>query len=263
MRSVEELALSYVRSGRRSLGQHFLTDPGVLDRIVLEVAALHPHVIVEIGVGFGVLTERFCSVADRVIGVEKDPRLFRIARRRLRALRGLDLLLADALEVDLPRDAVVAGSPPYSISTKLVKKLIFGQTEWWVLMFQREFYAKLALLPGDSDRSHLSALAALAGETSLLMDVSRQSFYPPPEVDSALVRFHFTNPHGLTADGFRALSNFLSRLFREHRRRKARGALRSLAGPAPAAPDNWGERRVFELTSSELLEMFHLVGRAE
>ena len=175
----------------------------------------------------------------------------------------MDLLLADALEVDLPRDAVVAGSPPYSISTELVKKLVFGQTEWWVLMFQREFYDKLVSSPEDSDRSYLSALAAFAGETSLLMEVSRQSFYPPPEVDSALVRFHFTNPHGLTADGFRALSNFLSRLFREHRRRKARGALRSLAGPAPAAPDNWGERRVFELTSSELLEMFHLARRAE
>ncbi|MFQ5951045.1 MAG: ribosomal RNA small subunit methyltransferase A [Candidatus Geothermarchaeales archaeon] len=259
MRSAKELALSYVRSGRRRLGQHFLTDPSVLDRIVLEVAALRPQIIVEIGVGFGVLTERFSSVAGRVIGVEKDRRLFRMARRRLRRVHGLHLILGDALKVEIPGDAVAAGSPPYSISTELVKKLIFGQTEWWVLLFQREFYEKLASSPEASDRSYLSALAAIAGETSLLMDVSRLSFYPPPEVDSALVRFHFTNPHGLTADGFRALSHFLSTLFRDHRHRKARGALRSLGEGALAAPENWGERRVFELTSRELLEMFSLV----
>jgi ribosomal RNA small subunit methyltransferase A len=262
MESIEKLALSYVRSGRRSMGQHFLVDPEVLDRIVSEVAELRPDIVVEIGVGFGSLTRRFCAVANRVVGIEKDPKLYRIAQRRLEDLSNLELVLGDALKKDFPREAVVAGSPPYSISTDLVKKLILQGNESWILVFQKEFSHKLTASTRDPRRPYLSVLVEIAGEMSLVSDVDADSFLPPPEVDSCLVKFHFTNPYDLTRRDMRSLSDFVEVLFREHRRRKIKGALKSL-GSTTELLAVWMDRRVFELHSREILEVFRSVRSAD
>lgn len=181
---------------RRSLGQHFLLDPALLDRIVACAAPLEGVHAIEIGPGPGGLTRALLAApAVSVTAIELDARaMAALADLAAQHPGRLSVIQADALETDLatlvaaPR-AVVANLP-YNVGTAMLVRWLqqAGAFRSMTLMFQQEVAARIVARPGDAAYGRLAVLAALTVRASLALRVPAGAFWPPPKVDSAVVR---------------------------------------------------------------------------
>lgn len=178
----------------RILGQNFLIDGNIL-RIMLDAASLQPadHVL-EIGPGLGVLTEPLLERAGRVTAIEKDDRLHEHLRASLTAPH-LRLLHADALEADL--DGLLAGGVrkvvanlPYSVGSRVLVELMHSaaRPDVLVVTVQLEVAERLAARPDTRDYGLLSIFAQLDYDVQVVKRISRTCFWPPPQVESAIVK---------------------------------------------------------------------------
>ncbi len=217
-----------VSARTRRLGQNFLVDRNIVG-VIERLAELAPEdVVLEIGGGEGVLSERLAAVAEHVHVVEIDRRL----ESRLRELP-VTLHITDALELDLralhPAPTKVVANLPYGIAATMVLKTIdeLPSVGDWVVMVQREVGERLAAVEGTPAYGATSVLAQLACEVRVLRPVARTVFRPVPNVDSVLV--------GLRRFG-RGPDADLRRLVHEafaHRRKALAGSLALAAGAPP------------------------------
>lgn len=177
----------------KELGQHILKSPLVAQHIVEKAELTATDTVLEIGPGTGNLTIRILEVAKKVIAVERDPRL---AAELIKRVQGtplqpkLHLIVGDFMQVPLPFFDVCISNTPYQISSPLTFKLLNHRPQFRcaVLMFQREFALRLIARPGDDFYCRLSVNAQMLAHISLVMKVSKNSFKPPPQVESAVVR---------------------------------------------------------------------------
>ncbi len=188
---------------KKRWGQHFLCDENVLEKIV-EAAELTPQDrVFEVGPGLGTLTERLAQVAREVVAVEIDRRLIPLLEERLAPLRNVRVVEGDVLRVPWegllsmgrsPRAPWKAlGNLPYGITSPLLERLLEHRERFSlaVLMVQREVAEKIAAPLGTRDASALGAWVQAFCEVEVLARVSRRSFWPRPDVDSALLRLRF------------------------------------------------------------------------
>lgn len=182
-----------IRLSKRS-GQSQLIDEKVLSRIVEFGSVSKDDVVLEIGPGIGNLTSFLVERAGKVIAVEADERLTRILNERLGERSNLKIINEDILEFSLPEFDKVIANIPYSISSPLTFKLLEGDFDLGVLMYQKEFAQRLIASSGSSDYSRLSVNVAYYAETELLEEVPPDSFLPQPEVWSAIVRLKVRAP---------------------------------------------------------------------
>ena len=181
---------------RKRFGQNFLTDPGVIDRIA---AAINPSAsdhIVEIGPGQGALTEALAPGGCRLDVIELDRDLVAGLLAAFSIYPGFKLHSADALKFDfasLPAEGEqlrVVGNLPYNISTPLIFKLLENAPliRDMHFMLQLEVVQRLAAQPGSKHWGRLGIMAQYLCQVEHLFDVPPESFYPPPRVQSAIVR---------------------------------------------------------------------------
>jgi 16S rRNA (adenine1518-N6/adenine1519-N6)-dimethyltransferase len=186
------------KSRRQVLGQHYLHNRRVLDKIVRTIDPRRDELIVEIGPGRGALTFPLAEKAGRVVALEKDSRL--IPGLQEKAPTNLSLIQADALRVsfrevlkrfpEFSPPVKLAGNLPYSISSPLLfkvleEKKLFGRC---VFLLQKEVAQRVCAKPGSKQYAPLSILIQMHFEAKILFTVSPASFSPPPKVDSALIR---------------------------------------------------------------------------
>ncbi len=184
----------------RNLGQNFLVDRNILD-VIERLAELDPaDVVLEIGGGPGVLSERLADRVAHVHVIEIDRTLEAALRELLGDRANVSIHIADALELDLPGldpapDKVVANLP-YGIAATIVLRTVdeLPRVQSWVVMVQREVGERLAAAPGTAAYGAPSVLAQLACEVRVLRAVSRNVFRPVPNVDSVLVGLRRTAP---------------------------------------------------------------------
>jgi 16S rRNA (adenine1518-N6/adenine1519-N6)-dimethyltransferase len=214
----------------RDLGQNFLVDRNLLD-VIERLAQLDAaDVVLEIGGGLGVLSERLAARAGHVHVIEVDRRLEAGLREALAPYRGATLHMGDALELDLaglrPAPTKVVANLPYGIAATAILRTIdeLPGVSRWVVMVQREVGERLAAAPGTSAYGIPSVLAQLACEVKVLRRVSRTVFRPVPNVDSVLVGLERRGPG---ADA--ALRAFVHHAF-AHRRKALAGSLALAAG---------------------------------
>jgi 16S rRNA (adenine1518-N6/adenine1519-N6)-dimethyltransferase len=178
---------------RRSLGQHFLTDPRILSRIADAVALRDDETVIEIGPGRGALTEHLLRRAGRVIAVEVDRALAALLRERWAGEPRLTIVERDVLEVQLGELAggpfALVGNIPYYITTPILfHALRAPRPSRAVYLLQREVADRMTAAPGSHEYGALTVnLQALARAESLFR-VAAGSFHPPPKVESAVVR---------------------------------------------------------------------------
>ena len=183
----------------KRLGQHFLKDPRVIQRIVEALAPKPDETIVEIGPGTGALTALLLERAGRVVAVEFDNKLAPFLSERFAGSPNFKLVMADALTTDfcaaiLPaRTARLAANLPYNISTAILQRLIAQRAcfEEMVLMLQREVVDRVLAPAGTTDRGYISVLVEAYCETENLFDVAPGAFRPPPKVWSSVMRLKF------------------------------------------------------------------------
>ncbi len=226
--------------GRR-LGQHFLFDPSILERIVDTVDPQSDDVVLEIGAGRGTLTRGLAARVGRVIAVERDPRLAAVLRgergmgngERIAPLPdNVSLVEGDALKLDwrelaepAPHDMKIAGNIPYSITTPLIDKALEPPPPGVVVfLVQREVADRLAAGPGGKTYGALSVGVQAVARVERLFDVPAGAFRPPPKVNSAVVRLvPLDEPMVAVADQA-AFRRFVTALF-GRRRKQLLGAL--------------------------------------
>ncbi|QFU74464.1 16S rRNA (adenine(1518)-N(6)/adenine(1519)-N(6))-dimethyltransferase RsmA [Halioglobus maricola] len=181
---------------RKRFGQNFLTDEGVIDRIAGAINPQPDDHIVEIGPGQGALTETLAPTGCRLDVVELDRDLVAGLLAAFSIYPGFKLHSADALKFDfsaLPVDGEklrVVGNLPYNISTPLIFKLLENAPliEDMHFMLQLEVVQRLAAEPGSKHWGRLGIMAQYHCHIDHLFDVPPESFFPPPKVQSAIVR---------------------------------------------------------------------------
>jgi 16S rRNA (adenine1518-N6/adenine1519-N6)-dimethyltransferase len=186
------------------LGQNFLADPNLLDAIVRDSGLAPADVVLEVGAGEGVLTERLAAVAAHVHTVEID-RGLEPALAELAALPNVELHWGDAMKLDLagfrPAPTAMVANLPYAVATPLILRTIaeLPSLATWTVMVQREIADRLRAGPGSRTYGSPSAVAQLACEVEMVRRVDPAVFRPRPRVDSAILRLRRRGPGADTA----------------------------------------------------------------
>ena len=212
------------------LGQNFLVDRNILD-VIERLAELDPgDIVLEVGGGEGILSERLAERTAHVHVVELDRSLEPGLRERLQRFDNVTLHLGDALELDLgalePAPGRVVANLPYGIAATFVLRTIeeLPGVTGWLVMVQREVGERLAARPGTPAYGAPSVLAQIACEVKVARAVPRSVFRPVPRVDSVLVSLR---RHGPGAGP--ALRKLVGDAF-AHRRKTLPGSLALAAG---------------------------------
>jgi len=182
-----------------SLGQHLLKNPLVTVAMIEKAAIKSTDTVLEIGPGTGNLTLKLLEVAKKVIAVEHDPRMVVELQKRVQGTvyaHKLQLIHSDVMKLDLPFFNLCVANIPYQISSPLVFKLLSHAPRFRcaILMVQREFALRLCAKPTDELFCRLAVNTQLLAKVDHLMKVSKNSFRPPPKVDSSVVRLEPLNP---------------------------------------------------------------------
>ncbi|MBI4419738.1 MAG: ribosomal RNA small subunit methyltransferase A [Gemmatimonadetes bacterium] len=236
--------------GRR-LGQHFLADPAILDRIVDALDPRPDNVVIEIGAGEGSLTRRLAPRVGRVIAIEKDGTLADELRERGKGTRykllpdSVKVVVGDALQIDwhqlvtestgpcslFPFPAFkVVGNIPYYITSPLIEKALTPPLPSVVVfLLQREVADRLAARPGSRAYGALSVGVQVTARVERLFVVRAGAFRPAPQVDSAVVRLTPLERPLVAPEEHQPFRRFLAALFGQRRKQIGR-SLRSVAG---------------------------------
>lgn len=195
----------------KSLGQNFLINPTVCPRIA-EQGGAEPGVgVIEVGTGIGVLTAELAKRADKVVAVELDNRLLPVLEETLREFDNIKIINDDILKVDLHRlikeefsgmEVVVCANLPYYITSPIIMGLLEERLpiKAITVMVQREAAARLCAKPGTRDSGSVTIAVRYFSEPKQLFTVSRGSFMPSPNVDSAVIRLDIKKPKPLDFD---------------------------------------------------------------
>lgn len=173
----------------KKLGQHFLVDYPLLDRLVDYGQVSKKDIVLEVGTGTGELTWRLAEKAGKVLAIEIDEKLIEETSRKLNKYNNVELINGDILKIKhkIRGFNKVVSNPPYQISTKLMHWLITNLPERIVLTLQKDFVRKITSPPGSKKYVYTSFLANLFYKCEIVEDVPRNLFKPMPKVDSAVI----------------------------------------------------------------------------
>ena len=225
-------------SARKALGQNFLLDLNLTAKIARSAGDLSTFDVLEVGPGPGGLTRGLLAEgARRVLAVEKDERCLPALQQIADAYPGrLDILVGDALEIDLTRHLSppikVVANLPYNVGTELLTRWL-DPGHWppfWdslTLMFQREVAERIVAQPGSKAYGRLSILAQWRTEARIVMDLPPEAFTPPPKVRSSVVHLARLDQPRFPADAA-VLQKVVARAFNQ-RRKMLRASLKGIA----------------------------------
>ena len=238
---LREVIAKHGLSASKALGQNFLFDEQLLDRIARVPGSLAGERVLEVGPGPGGLTRALLRAGAEVVAVERDARclpalaeLSDWAPGRLRVIEG------DALKVDAERELGGAGhivaNLPYNVGTALLVDWLTGEAwpPWWqslTLMFQKEVAERIVAAPDTDAYGRLAVLAQWRATPRIAMTVHRSAFTPPPKVMSAVVHIvPAEQPQGVRVGTIERLT---AAAFGQ-RRKMLRQSLKGIAGAASA-----------------------------
>jgi 16S rRNA (adenine1518-N6/adenine1519-N6)-dimethyltransferase len=238
---IREVIARHGLAASKALGQNFLLDEQLLDRIVRIPGNLDGQRVYEVGPGPGGLTRALLRAGAKVTAIERDRRcLPALAELQQAFAQSLEVIEGDALEVDertvAGEGAHIVANLPYNVGTALLVRWLGGKAwaPWWkslTLMFQREVAERIVASPDSSAYGRLAVLAQWRSEAKLALKVHRSAFVPPPKVMSAVV--HITPreaPEGVSAA---ALERLTAAAFGQ-RRKMLRRSLQAMPGALEA-----------------------------
>lgn len=266
---LREVIAKHGLSASKKLGQNFLLDAQLLDRIAAVPGDLSRQNVLEIGPGPGGLTRALLSAGANVTAIEMDARCLPALEELSGSYPGkLTVIHGDAMKLD--HNEIMGAEPfhiasnlPYNVGTALFVKWLSGE-DWpprWrslTLMFQQEVAQRIASKPGTSAYGRLAVLAQWRSEAKLAMKVHRSAFTPPPKVMSAIV--HVTPreaPEGVNA---KVLERVSEAAFGQ-RRKMLRQSLKGVAGALDALETVGIDptRRAETLSVDEFVEMARIL----
>jgi 16S rRNA (adenine1518-N6/adenine1519-N6)-dimethyltransferase len=268
---LREVIARHGLQANKALGQNFLLDGQLLDRIAAIPGLCADDTVYEVGPGPGGLTRALLKTGATVRAVERDTRCLAALAELGAAFPGkLEVIEADALacplEEILPEGGHIVANLPYNVGTALLVAWL-GGAAWpprWkslTLMFQREVADRIAAVPGSGAFGRLSVLAQWRSTARIALNVHRSAFVPPPKVMSAVVHIvPAAQPHGVDPARLEALT---AAAFGQ-RRKMLRQSLKSLPGALDALETCGiaGDRRAETLTVEEFVALARVLSSA-
>lgn len=208
---IKRIAASYGFVFKKGLGQNFLTSQEILEEIA-DAAEIDGKGVLEIGPGFGVLTNELAKRADKVVALEIDERLISILEDTLSEYDNIKVINKDVMKADIRelidtefggKEISVAANLPYYITTPIITTLIEAELPInnLVVMVQKEVADRIQAKPGSKDYGALSVLCQYHTEPEYIRTVQAGLFVPPPKVDSAVIKMKFRKEKAVkTAD---------------------------------------------------------------
>lgn len=194
LKKTKDLLRYYNFFPKKRLGQNFTINSEILETLVSYASLTKDDVILEIGPGFGFLTQLLSNKCKKIIAVEIDPQLVNFLKKELCNLKNVDLIKGDILKIPIPKFTKVVAAPPYSISSPLLFRLLERKFKFGVLIFQKEFAKRLVASVGTKDYGRLSVNIYYRAKVELLDTVQSEMFYPQPDVDSKIIRLWPRDP---------------------------------------------------------------------
>ncbi len=185
----------------KAMGQNFLINPSVCPRMAQMCGADSEKGVIEIGPGIGVLTNELCKIAKKVVAIELDTRLLPVLDETLAEHNNVKVINADVMKVDLHKliaeefegmEVVVCANLPYYITSPIIMKLLEDKLPIKALtvMVQKEAADRLCADVGSRESGAVTVAVNYYSEAEKLFGVSRGSFMPAPNVDSAVIRLN-------------------------------------------------------------------------
>jgi len=194
------LSKHHLWSNKR-LGQNFLVDKSVLEKIVNAASLSTKDYVLEIGPGIGTLTQKLCEKARWVMGIEVDPNMVRILKETCGSHYNLKIIQRNILAIDLSKHLSqlssykVVANLPYYITQPILRNFLetqFFKPETMVLMVQKEVAEKICAKKGKM--SLLSVSVQFYSDPEYIETVKKESFFPVPKVDSAIIKIQNIAP---------------------------------------------------------------------
>ena len=264
---------------RKRLGQNFLTSPSIAEAIVARAAIGPQDMVLEIGAGLGALTIPAARLAEKVLAVDKDPRIFELLRGELTAggLTNVELVEADFLKLSLARHMpsegrkfIVIGNLPYNIASQVLIRLIENRDYFHraVLMLQSEMADRLLAAPNSRDYGRLSVMLQYCADLRKVIEVDPIHFFPRPQVRSVVIEVLLRTRPQIPATSETLLFQVVKAAFGQ-RRKTLRNALRgSFLNVTAATVDAWlgdvaiePRRRAETLTVAEFVRLSNWLHR--
>ncbi len=198
---IKQIAADYGFVFKKGLGQNFLTSGKILEEIA-EAAEIDDGGVIEIGPGFGVLTNELCKTAKKVVALEIDERLIPILADTMAEYDNLKVINKDCLKIDMRalieeefggETISIAANLPYYITTPIITSLIEAKLpiKNMVVMVQKEVAERIQAKPSTKDYGALSILCQYYTDPEIVTIVPAGLFVPPPKVDSAVLKMRF------------------------------------------------------------------------
>ncbi len=242
---------------KKRLGQHFLKDRKIIEKISDSLHIGKEDLIVEIGAGTGALTEELLKRnPKKLIAIEIDSELCEFLKEKFSNYKNFKVLQQDAKETDFKRfgkSLKIVGNLPYNVSTAIIRNLINSSKNIDVAVFmtQKEVADRFIRKKGK-DYGYLSALTNIIFEIKKLFDVPPSAFYPPPKVNSTVFIMKPKEFH-IKPDKLIRFENFLKLAF-SNRRKKLKNNLK--VKNYPPELENTLSKRAEELSPEELFKLF-------
>lgn len=229
---------------KKSLGQHFLKDDSIIQRIVDTVTNPAPNQLLEVGPGGGALTRHLVQLPGvQFKAVELDEEKVQYLQNHVQGMDG-KLIHESFLDINPPFEGsfTVIGNFPYNISTQILFKVLDWKDQVPVVigMFQKEVAERVASKEGSKVYGVISVLVQAWYDVEYLFDVPREAFNPPPKVISGVIKLT-RKTTALEVKSDRAFRNLVKTAFNQ-RRKTLRNAVKSLFDPETLADDIFNKR---------------------
>ena len=191
--------MKLLRTAKKSLGQNFLIDNNIINKIIKIGNINKNKIVMEIGAGYGNLTKNIASMKPKkIFAIEKDKKLALFLKKKFNNYDNIKIINRDVLNIiekdNLEQNIIVFGNLPYNVSTKILASLILLEKwpPWYeilILMFQKEVAERIVAKTQTKEFSRLSVLSNWRLEIKEHFNVSNNCFFPKPKITSTVLSF--------------------------------------------------------------------------
>lgn len=223
---------TYKIQANKSLGQNFLIDDNVIESIIESSKIEKEDLIIEIGPGLGVLTDRLLKKSDNVVVIELDKRMISILKNRFCLNKNLEIINEDVLKVDLEEliknkkqqnkinKVKIVANLPYYISTPIIMKLLENRLEISeiIVMVQKEVAERLSAKTGEREAGAITYAVEYYAQATQIIDVPKESFIPSPKVESQVIKLEVRKNPKIKVEDEKLLFSIIQKSFMQRRK---------------------------------------------
>ena len=223
-----QILKKYKITANKNLGQNFLINDEVIEKIIEGARVQTDDLVIEIGPGLGTLTSRLLQKAGKVLAIEIDNRMVNILKGRFENIQNLEILQEDVLKVDLKKKieqegfktVKVVANLPYYITTPIIMKLLEEnlKLESITVMVQKEVADRLVAKPGEKNCGAITCAVYYYSEAQKIVEVPKESFIPSPEVTSEVIKLNIRNEAPINVKNKETLFKIIKAAFMQRRK---------------------------------------------